>query len=140
MEMILKLYKWILVLLILCGSHQVSVAGTFGRVAQPADWGYKTVFSDDIRPSYAFHSTSSCNSVLGNTSTNSILSEGITSYSDAWNPWGDEDPEPTGNPVGTLDNPTPIGEPLILVVLAIMYLLFRRARLKRKNHLSCLCS
>ncbi len=27
------------VLLILCGSHQVSVAGTFGRVAQPADWG-----------------------------------------------------------------------------------------------------
>ena len=39
--------------------------------------------------------------------------------------------EPTENPTGVVDNPTPVGEPLVLLVMAMLYIGYLRLRRNR---------
>lgn len=92
------------------------------EVVQPAKWSSTPTMSEDIRPTYKFGSTSSYTPIVGNTNYLSNGSGPVSSprREQAWNPWGDED-DPDGDPMGQLGQ-TPVGEPLILLVMASLYL------------------
>jgi hypothetical protein len=139
-------YKRLLMVCMIWGCALSAMA--FTSSAHSSIWSTQPTFSNDVRPSYQFRSTSSYTSSV-NTTVFEPMAESPYSRSRIpgvrrdgyWTPDG-EWVEDNSNPIGELPNlpTTPIGEPFILVGLAILYFLFRRARLKRKNHLSCLCS
>jgi len=93
-------------------------------------------------PTYQFQSTSTCSSVVGSSAF--MTTTVYTPYSGAptcsprraksWEPddWGDGDdwgdPGDDDFPTGVIPNPTPIGEPLILFLFAMLYVLIRLPR------------
>lgn len=86
-------------------------------------------------PAYEFQSTSSFTSVVGNSIYAAPVTSPYATRAAGANPrksFGDpEDEEVWSNPegegygLGEIPNPAPIGEPLILLVLAILYTLLR---------------
>ncbi len=129
MKGIFTLYKWLTMVLLLCCST-LSHAFTYEQASQPASWNSKTTFSDDVQPSYSFHSTSSYTPIVGSTS---YLSDGSGEVGapprDARRSGGWGVPDDDDNPIGTVSN-VPIGEPLVLLVLALLYIVFRRRTAK----------
>lgn len=82
---------------------------------------YTPQFSGDICPSYHFQSTSPYRSVSEQSFGFTILSEPLRD-----NIWGEEETvDPEDNPIGVLPNPTPIGEPLVLLLFAVLYLVVK---------------
>lgn len=87
-------------------------------------------------PTYRFHSTSAYTATVGSSAYSSTISSPFAAYSPmgtsrkakAYNPW-DEDDDPTGEELGVVN--TPIGEPLILLLMALGYLLCVRSRTRR---------
>jgi len=84
-------------------------------------------------PAYRFQSTSSINSVVGNNAyvppVNEPFAASIKSNSPLRRSWGDPDDEGgSGEGIGELPNPSPIGGPLVLFVMALLYLLWRGYR------------
>ena len=84
------------------------------------------------QPTYQFHSTSTCSSTLGNSSfaTTTVYEPGCTSpmmnkVRRDYNPWGEEG-DPSGLGVGNVD--TPVGEPLIMLVFALLYVCYKRRK------------
>lgn len=122
-------YKWILIAGILCYSTS-SFAFHHDQDAQPASWGRTTTFSDDVRPTYTFRTTSAYSPIVGNTSYLSDGSGPVNSPSraKAWSPWDDPDDDPMGTVPAV-----PVGEPLVLLVMALAYILCRRTRLRKIN-------
>ena len=115
-------------------------AGAFTSSTHSSIWSTQPTFSNDVRPSYQFRSTSSYTSSVNTTVFKPMAESPYTrsgmpglrrdgGYFDDDGNWVEE-----GDPIGVLPdpNPTPVGEPLILFALAIIYSLFRRARFKRK--------
>ena len=80
-------------------------------------------------PAYRFQSTSSINSVVGNNAyvppVNEPFAASIKSNSPLRRSWDDPDDE-SREGVGEIPNPSPIGEPLVLFVMALLYLLWRK--------------
>ena len=91
-------------------------------------------------PAYQFQSTSTCPSVIG---ASPFVSDAVYApYSGTpaskprkvgeYNPWDEDgdgsldEGDPTGQELGQVD--TPIGEPLILIAFAFLYLLYRRRK------------
>ena len=114
--------------LLLCCST-LSYAFTYEQPTEPASWGRTATFSDDIQPSYNFRSTSSYTPVVGTTSYMSDGSGPISSPRRARMDWGS--PSDDDNPVGTVSN-VPVGEPLVLLVLALVYVICIRLRRMRR--------
>ena len=121
------LYILLVALWLLSGS-QVTYAFTYGQASEPASWGRTATLSDDVRPSYSFRSTSSYTPVVGSTSYLSDGSGPISSprRAKSWDPWD----EPEDDPIGVVPNPAPLGEPLILLLLALGYFLCVRLRMR----------
>ena len=124
----LTTYKWLTMALLLCCST-LSYAFTYEQPTEPASWGRTATFSDDIQPSYNFRSTSSYTPVVGTTSYMSDGSGPISSPRRARMDWGS--PSDDDNPVGTVSN-VPVGEPLVLLVLALVYVICIRLRRMRR--------
>ena len=80
---------------------------------------FNTTFSEDVLPDYSFRSTSS----YAPTSNAPAYSAPQSRPRREWS-WS----EPTDNPIGTVTNPTPVGEPLILLLLAVLYAACMRIR------------
>ena len=88
------------------------------------------------QPAYQFRSTSTYSSTLGNSSfaTTTVYEPGCTSPTMSkvrrdYNPWseeGNEEGDPTGLGVGNVD--TPVGEPLIMLVFALLYVCYKRRK------------
>lgn len=131
-----KIYILIMAVSLLCAT-----AAAHAQVAQPAAWGKTPTMSEDIRPSYHFGSTSSYTPIVGN---KSYLSDGSGPVSsqrrakswvsypedgEGWSIWG-EDPDPNSDPMGQLGQ-TPIGEPLVLLVMALLYVVYIRIHKQR---------
>ncbi len=117
-------YRWIIAIgfwLMACAAPLA--AGIYNQPAQPSAWQTNPTMSNDIRPRYEFHSSSAFTPVVGTTSyTAELTAPGA--YAPQNNmlrkgPWD----RPTDPPIGQLD--TPVGEPLILLVLAMLYLAWR---------------
>ncbi len=142
-------------------SYTLSIASAYDRTSSSASWGYQPLHGSDMsvnssvyrgtltggttaagiyspasvrsglfsKPTYQFSSTSAyLNS--SNVGGRGLLMSGggmMRSVSD-------EKPDPFGegeNPIGTVDDPTPVGEPLVLLFFAIAFLGFRYYR--RRN-------
>ena len=115
-----------------------TAATVHAQVAQPAAWGKTPTMSEDVRPSCNFGSTSTFKPVVGNTN---YLSDGSgpvssprrskswVSYPESGGGWTWNE-EPQDDPVGQLAQ-TPIGEPIVLLLMALMYVGYIRIRSKR---------
>jgi len=123
----LTTYKWLTMALLLSCST-LSYAFTYEQPTQPASWERTTTFSDDVQPSYNFRSTSSYSPIVGTTSYMSDGSGPISSPRRARTSWGK--PGADDDPMGTIQN-TPIGEPLVLLLLALGYVICIRLRMRK---------
>lgn len=95
-------------------------------------------------PAYQFQSTSTCSSVVGNSSFASTTVYAPCSSAPSskprrsegnYNPWddsGDDEGNPSGQGVGEVD--TPIGEPFVLLLMAGAYFLFATLRKRQKEY------
>ena len=121
-------------------------ATAYNQVAQPASWSstssYRTSYQS--APSYsqaqntsrtytpASRSISAYNPDFGegaklstyfrSTTADALLSDysaGASAHGNSRRSW--DWSEPTDNPVGVVTNPTPIGEPLVLLAMALLY-------------------
>lgn len=118
------IFKWLFALWMLCCIGSVNAAS---QVEAPAAWRTTPTLSADIYPSYQFRSTSTYAPVVG---TTSYLSTSTTVYKpgtsgpnrakkDVW-----DDPE--DDAIATVD--TPIGEPIILILFALAFILYKKKR------------
>lgn len=99
------------------------------QAAQPAAWTTKPTTSREAYPTYEFHSTSAFTPVVGTTSYTSDISSPAQNAPNRVrmnSPWD----KPTEPEIGVID--TPVGEPFILLILAVLYLFYRRKRKKAK--------
>lgn len=103
----------------------LATATSYAQVAQPAAWSTTPTMSEDVNTSFSFKSTSSYSPIVGSTGYTSERNAPTRgprkSESTPWESWGLDDPFgiPTDNPIGTVTDPTPVGEPLILLVMAM---------------------
>ena len=82
------------------------------------------VQSSATLPSYQFRSTSTLAPVVGTTHTYAPLADspyGAGVGGPRRGPWDD----PGDNPIGEVDDPAPIGEPLVLILFALLFLCFK---------------
>ena len=118
------IFKWLFALWMLCCIGSVNAAS---QVEAPAAWRTTPTLSADIYPSYQFRSTSTYAPVVG---TTSYLSTSTTVYKpgtsgpnrakkDVW-----DDPE--DDAIATVD--TPIGGPIILILFALAFILYKKKR------------
>ncbi len=118
------IFKWLFALWMLCCIGSVNAAS---QVEAPAAWRTTPTLSADIYPSYQFRSTSTYAPVVG---TTSYLATSTTVYKpgtsgpnrakkDVW-----DDPE--DDAIATVD--TPIGEPIILILFALAFILYKKKR------------
>ena len=128
--------KWLVMLWLMLIGGVLSPMAAYTRVAQPSIWQKKTTMSTDIRPSYQFQSTSSYTLVVGQTSYtaepyNPAQPSGPARARREYNPWDETDPSDPG--VGEVDDPAPIGEPWVLLLLAILYIFYtKRKKIQEK--------
>ena len=114
---------WLIAMWMLCSISPVTASP---QVSQPAAWRTTPTLSSDITPAYQFRSTSAYAPVVGTTSytstTTTVYAPGATSArsrrSEGW-----DDPE--DDPVGVLPT-TPVGEPLVLLLLAGLFVLYKK--------------
>jgi hypothetical protein len=115
---------WLCAIWMLCGIGSVNAAS---QVEAPAAWRTTPTLSADITPAYQFRSTSSYAPIVG---TTSYLATSTTVYKpgtsgpnrakkDVW-----DDPE--DDAIATVD--TPIGEPIILILFALAFILYIKKR------------
>ena len=111
-----KLYRWLFAIWILIGCETAAYAYT--QAAPPAAWRTTPTLSTDIEPTYQFRSTSAYTP----TASITVYTPGSSApyygpRRDPVNPWGsdpDDDEE-----IGQMK--TPVGEPLILLLMALLY-------------------
>ena len=105
----------------------IGAVNAMSQTTAPAAWRTTPTLSADITPAYQFRSTSSYAPVVG---TTSYLATSTTVYKpgtsgpnrakkDVW-----DDPE--DDAIATVD--TPIGEPIILILFALAFILYKRKR------------
>ena len=111
---------------------------TYQSAQQPSAWRTKPVMSNDLYPAdYRFQSTSTYTPVVGKTSYttaetyNPFETSSPRRARSEYDPWNDTDPseELAVGEVGA----TPIGSPLILLLLAMLYLLKKKIVLISKS-------
>lgn len=118
------IFKWLFALWMLCCIGSVNAAS---QVEAPAAWRTTPTLSADVTPAYQFRSTSSYAPIVG---TTSYLATSTTVYKpgtsgpnrakkDVW-----DDPE--DDAIATVD--TPVGEPIILILFALAFILYRKKR------------
>ena len=118
------IFKWLFALWLLCS---LGAANAASQVSAPAVWRTTPVMSEDVHPNYEFRSTSSYAPVVG---TTSYLATSTTVYKpgtsgpnrakkDVW-----DDPE--DDAIATVD--TPNGEPIILILFALAFILYKKKR------------
>lgn len=127
----------------------------FPQLKQPSAWTTTPQTSKDVRPSYQFRSTSTYTSVVGDKNifftskqednTPAIIGN-IPYPSMAYTTSGSrplyagpkrayrggmDDDDPEGDPMGSFD--TPVGEPWLLLLMALVFLIAKNGRFRCKN-------
>lgn len=109
---------------------------TYQPAQQPSAWRTKPVMSNELYPEYHFQSTSTYTPVVGKTTyttteTYNPFQASSPNRIRKNSPW---DENPSGElPLGDVDDPAPIGSPLVLLVLAMLYLLKKNIVLISKS-------
>ncbi len=127
MQRYIRIYKWLLTACLLLGGMQ-SPAATFDRVSTPSAWTTKPALSEDVRPAYTFRSSSTVSPVVGY--TNYTATPGFNPGGNRvhrmrqGDPWGD----PEDDPIAVIPDPAPVGEPIILLLFALLYVAYKYRR------------
>lgn len=129
-----RIYKWLIALWLLMSCQPVLCA--YQPATLPSAWRTTPTLSEDIRPAYQFQSTST----FATTTHVTVYTPGSgTPYGAPYRQFkgGDideeEDPEgdPSGDPQGYID--TPVGEPWVLLLMALVFLIAKNGRFRCKN-------
>lgn len=131
-----KIVKWVLAAWFML----LGCTASYGYTTYQTAPAYTNVYHTAETPSYQFRSTSVYSSSFSNDNSTFVpladdpyASPGPRKGPRKSSPW-DEDPEKGGNELGVVDDPTPIGEPLVLLLLAALYGGYRL--MKRKKVIS----
>ena len=121
-----KKYRNILLLWLLLIGSPIYAVGTYTPATLPSPWSTTPTMSNDMQTVYQFRSTSPYVSSM-NTSSTMITLYGRVGASSMrkTGSWNEDD-----NPIGEVPDPAPVGEPLVLLALAMLYLLYRRRKAK----------
>lgn len=122
------IYSWLIAAWLLWGAMCSSVCAS-PQPAQPALWSTTPTFSEDIRPAYQFRSTSAFTTTTNTTvftpMAGSPTNNGGGPYRPRRGGYYDNDGnwvDPEDEPIGVLPDPAPIGEPIILLLFALLFL------------------
>lgn len=128
MQQALRKISWLFALWMLCSIAPVAATP---QASQPAAWRTTPTLSDDVCPTYRFQSTSSLTPVVGTTSYTStaVYTPGTQPYRARKGSWDDPDEDEPG--IGEV-TAVPLGEPLILLLLATLFILFKKKRVTSK--------
>lgn len=119
-----NILKWILAAWIML----LGCTASFGYTNTYRTTSYQTYsYHTATAPSYQFHTTSVYTSVVENPTFSPVAVDPYSSSSPhrslrkaALEDDDDED-DPEGDPIGQIPDPAPIGEPLVLLLLAALY-------------------
>ena len=136
-----RIYIGIVTIWLLMLGGAMSPVQAYQPAQQPSAWRTKPVMSSDLYPEYHFQSTSTYTPVVGKTAYtttetyNPFQASSPKRIRRAYNPWEDEpeDDDENNDPVGQVKDQAPIGSPLVLLVLAMLYLLKKNMELISKN-------
>ena len=136
-----RIYIGIVTIWLLMLGGALSPVQAYQPAQQPSAWRTKPVMSSDLSPEYHFQSTSTYTPVVGKTSYtttetyNPFQASSPNRIRRAYNPWEDEpdDDDEDNDPVGQVSLPAPIGSPLVLLVLAMLYILKKNIVLISKS-------
>ena len=132
--------SWLIVLLAPCSAYAYTPSSSVNPLSSST-----SVSGLAVTPGYQFQSTSSMASAIGQptfipTSGTAVYNpaSGLRTTSEtSWTPggWdeGNDWDDPDDNPTGVIPNPTPLGSPLILLILAAGYMLIRRLKSRQKS-------
>ena len=122
-----KIYTWLIAIWLLISN--ASAAYAYTQVTPPSAWRTTPTLSADIQPAYQFHSTS----VYTPTVNVTVYTPGSSSPASGPNRMrrgiDDEEDDPAGLEVGQVD--TPVGEPFILLLFAMLYMLIGKRGWRR---------
>ena len=119
-----KLYRWLFALWILIGS----ASATYAQTTPPAAWRTTPTLSTDMQPAYQFRSTSAYNPTVNVT----VYTPGCSSPAPAGPKRAKKDfwdEEPDGDEIAYIN--TPVGEPFILLLFAMLYMLIGKRGWRR---------
>ena len=126
----LCIYKWLIALLLIISAGTTASAWAYPQAQQPAAWSNTPKLSSDVRPNYQFQSTSAYTPVMGGSSYSSTIYAPAANApvyrprkAGYWNEdgeWVEDD-----DPIGVVPDPAPVGEPFVLLVMAMLYLIGR---------------
>lgn len=121
-------YRWMIAALLILGWLPVSAQTEAFRTTSSRDqWAMTNMsYQTATAPAYQFRTTSPYTALVNSTST-----VGAPAYAPSGPRRGPWDP-PEDNPIGVLPDPAPLGEPLILLLLATLFILFKKKRVTSK--------
>lgn len=114
-----KIYRWLFALWLLIGSN--TAVSAYTQASMPSAWRTTVTLSTDIQPAYQFRSTSAYTPTTNTTvytPGSSVPSSGPIRMRRGMD---DEEDDPDGEEVGMLN--TPVGEPMILLLFALLYMI-----------------
>ncbi len=121
-----RIYKWLIALWLLMSCQPILCA--YQPATQPSAWRTTPTLSEDIRPAYQFQSTST----FATTTHVTVYTPGSgTPYGAPYRQrkGGIDDEE--GDEVGLIN--TPVGEPWVLLLMALVFLIAKNGRFRCKN-------
>ena len=124
-----RIYSLLIAAFLVLLGGSLSPLWAYTPVTPPSAWQTTPVMSEDVRPNYQFQSTSAYAPMVGTHSYPSSAVYAPASPKPRRSSIWDEEPE-EGYEIGVL---TPVGEPLILLVLAMLYLLKKNIVLISKS-------
>ncbi len=121
-----RIYKWLIALWLLMSCQPILCA--YQPATQPSAWRTTPTLSEDIRPAYQFQSTST----FATTTHVTVYIPGSgTPYGAPYRQrkGGIDDEE--GDEVGLIN--TPVGEPWVLLLMALVFLIAKNGKFRCKN-------
>ena len=118
-----NILKWILAAWFML----LGCTASYGYTNYQTAPAYTNLYHTAVAPSYQFHTTSVYTSVVENPTFSPVAAD---PYSNSGprkgmrksSPWDEDDPETGGgNEVGVVDDTVPVGEPFVLLLLALLY-------------------
>ena len=138
MQRRLRIYRWILTMWLaiagcMCTPALAQKYGTLYKGATPHRTMYRQPVAEGACPTYQFRSTSAYSSSFSGSAYAPQVTTPYATHAAGSskprrsNPWDedgyDEEGDPNGQEVGMMD--TPIGEPFILLLMALFYLVYK---------------
>lgn len=124
-----RMYIGLVTIWLLLLGGTMSPVQAYQQAKQPAAWRTTPTLSKDNSPSYQFRSTSTYAPIVGHTSYmasepyNPSQAHGPNRACKDYNPWDDTDPSGDLG-LGEVDDPAPIGSPLVLLLMAVLYIFY----------------